>query len=90
MLFRVLTLSLSILMALGVFTQVIWPALRGRAAFPLFRKESRLLRAERLRVEALQEKAAAEREAQALRVRMEAEEADAELTRELIDERRRR
>jgi hypothetical protein len=89
MLFRVLTLSLSILLALGIFTQVIWPALCGRDVFPLFRGESRLTRAERLRVEAIEKKATAEREAEAFRVQMEAEEVDAQVTRELIETERR-
>lgn len=89
MLFRVLTLSLSVLVALGIFTQVIWPALCGRPVFPLFRGESRLARAERLRAEATERKAAAEREAEALRFQMEAEDVDAHVTRELMETDRR-
>lgn len=83
MLFRVLMLAASVLLALGIFTQVIWPALRGRSLFPLWRGDSRLARAERFRVEALQRKAAAEREAEAISIQMEADGLDDEVMRRL-------
>lgn len=78
MLFRILTLCTSVLIVLGIFTQVLWPALGGRPLFPLFKGESRLQRAERLRVDALERKQAAEREAEALRATSEAEDVDVE------------
>ena len=81
--FRVLTLSASVLVALGIFTQVIWPALVGRSLFPLLRGESRLARAARFRAEALEQKTAAQREAEALRIQMEAEGIDEDVVRRL-------
>lgn len=83
MLFRILTLTASVLLALGMITQVVFPALFSRRLFPLFRKESRLERAERLRVEALERRKAAEQEAEALRVEIDAEKVDSEMLREL-------
>lgn len=83
MLFRVLMLCGSALFVLGIATQVLWPALLDRRLFPLFRGESRLQRAERFRVESLEKKQAAEREAEALRVAAEADTVDAETTQRL-------
>ena len=79
MLFRVLTLCGSVFIVLVILTQVILPALLGKALFPLFRGESRLRRAERFRVEAIEKKQAAEREAEAIRVATEADAVDAEI-----------
>jgi hypothetical protein len=83
MLFRVLLLCGSILCVLGIWTQVLWPAVRSRRLFPLFRGESRLQRAERFRIESLEKKQAAEREAEALRVAAEADSVDAEVIQRL-------
>lgn len=83
MLFRVLTLCVSVLLVLAIFTEIIWPSIHGRKLFPLFRRESRLQRAERLRRHAEETKRAVEREAEALRVESEAAEADAEIQRRL-------
>jgi hypothetical protein len=83
MLFRVLMLSISVLLALGIMTQVIWPAIRGRRLFPILRGESRLARAERFRVEALERREAAAREADAVNIEMEAERIDDEVVRHL-------
>jgi hypothetical protein len=83
MLFRVLMLCTSILIVLGILTQVLWPAFRSRPLFPLFKGESRLQRAERLRVEALERKQAAQREAAALHATTEAEAVDVEIIQRL-------
>lgn len=83
MLFRVLAFASSVLFALGIVFQVIWPALRDRRLFPSFRKHSRLRRAERLRVEALQRRDAARHEAEALRVEFEIDAIDSEVLQDL-------
>ena len=85
MLFRVLTLGTSVLLTLGILTQLLLPVLYNRRTFPLFR-ESRLQRAERLRVEAFEKKKAAEREADALRAEIEAGLLDAEMLHDLTGE----
>lgn len=87
MLFRVLMLCGSTLCVLGVWAQVLWPTLQNRPLFPLFRRESRLQRAERLRVEALEKRQVAEREAEVLRVVTEAEDLDAEVFQRLTESR---
>lgn len=83
MLFRVLTLATSVLFAMGLLTQVVVPSILGWPVFSLFRKESRLARAERLRREALDRKKAAEREAETFRVEADAARVDADALDEL-------
>lgn len=73
MLFRLLLISLSIGLVVFMVTQVMWPAIVNRPFFPLFRAESRLARAERLKAEALAEKEAAEAEAATIKLDTEAQ-----------------
>ncbi len=68
MLFRLLLILLSIGLVVFVVTQIMWPAIVNRPLFPLFRAETRLARAERLKAEALAEKEAAEAEAETIRL----------------------
>ena len=79
MLFRALLLAGSLLIVLGLFTQVIWPACRNRRLFPILQKESRLERAERLRVELKETQRAARREAEVYREALETEDLESKV-----------
>jgi hypothetical protein len=79
MLFRALVLAASLLVVLGLATQVIWPACRNRRLFPVFRKESRLQRAERLSAKLRETQHAARREAEVYREALEAEDLESKV-----------
>jgi len=85
MLFRLALILVSIGLVILTITQLVWPAFTNRPFFPIFRKESALSRAARLKAEALEQKETAELEAEAIRLDTEAQKIRDQAFSDLVD-----